>query len=155
MSLRQLDNRVGYHIGLVAHQIHNQYNQKLAEFELTVAQARVLYLLAYYGAQTQVELQKRLFVKGSTMNGVIDSLLKKDFIKKVNSDVDKRAKYIHLSSKGEAIEGELWEEMNHLESNLMIGFSDEEKALLLSWLKKVEGNIQCESLKKEDRREEE
>ncbi|OLS36097.1 MarR family transcriptional regulator [Alkalihalophilus pseudofirmus] len=144
MSTRQLENRIGYHIGILSHRIQNQYNLKLADHDLTVAQSRVLYLLVTYGSQTQVELQKKLYIKGSTMNGIIESLLKKDLIQRVTSEMDKRAKVVHISDEGKKIEAQLWEELNQLESSLMEGFDPEEKELLITWLKRIENNVQCE-----------
>ncbi|MDV2884257.1 MarR family transcriptional regulator [Alkalihalophilus pseudofirmus] len=144
MSTRQLENRIGYHIGILSHRIQNQYNLKLADYDLTVAQSRVLYLLVTYGSQTQVELQKKLYIKGSTMNGIIESLLKKDLIQRVTSEMDKRAKVVHISDEGKKIEAQLWEELNQLESSLMEGFDPEEKELLITWLKRIENNVQCE-----------
>ncbi|ADC51063.1 putative transcriptional regulator MarR family [Alkalihalophilus pseudofirmus OF4] len=144
MSTRQLENRIGYHIGILSHRIQNQYNLKLADYDLTVAQSRVLYLLVTYGSQTQVELQKKLYIKGSTMNGIIESLLKKDLIQRVTSEMDKRAKIVHISDEGKKIEAQLWEELNQLESSLMEGFDPEEKELLITWLKRIENNVQCE-----------
>ncbi|ERN54448.1 MarR family transcriptional regulator [Alkalihalophilus marmarensis] len=144
MSTRQLENRIGYHIGLLSHRIQNEYNLKLANYDLTVAQSRVLYLLVTYGSQTQVELQKKLYIKGSTMNGIVESLLKKDLIQRVISEVDKRAKVVHITEEGKKIEAKLWEELDHLENTLMRGFNSEEKELLITWLKRIENNIQCE-----------
>ncbi|MEC2070746.1 MarR family winged helix-turn-helix transcriptional regulator [Alkalihalophilus marmarensis] len=144
MSTRQLENRIGYHIGILSHRIQNQYNLKLADYDLTVAQSRVLYLLVTYGSQTQVELQKKLYIKGSTMNGIIESLLKKNLIQRVASEMDKRAKIVHISDEGKKIEAQLWEELNQLESSLMEGFNADEKELLITWLKRIENNVQCE-----------
>ncbi|WP_100372638.1 MarR family winged helix-turn-helix transcriptional regulator [Bacillus sp. FJAT-45037] len=144
MFERDVENRIGHHIALLSHRIQNRYNQKLAEFDLTAAQARVLYLLSHYGSQTQVNLQKRLYIKGSTMNGIIESLLKKKCIQKVNSIEDKRAKVIHLTQAGKQVEESLWKETDVFEHELMSRFTKEETALLLSWLRKIEDNLECE-----------
>ncbi|OIJ11570.1 MarR family transcriptional regulator [Anaerobacillus arseniciselenatis] len=138
---RNIDDRVGYHIGVAAHFLQNNYNQKLAEFALTVAQAKVLFMLINYGDQLQSELQSRLYVKGSTMNGIVDSLLKKDLIEKNDSETDRRTKIIVLTEKGKALEETLWLETEHMEKDLMKGFSDNEKNQLLTLLKRIKQNL--------------
>ena len=49
-----------------------------------------------------------------------------------------------ISKEGKKIEAKLWEELDHLENTLMGGFNSEEKELLITWLKRIENNIQCE-----------
>ena len=69
-----LDDKIEHQISMIAHLLYNQYNEKLAKYDLTVAQARVLSLLNQYGTQMQLQLQQRLYIKASTMNGIIESL---------------------------------------------------------------------------------
>ncbi|OIJ18105.1 MarR family transcriptional regulator [Anaerobacillus alkalidiazotrophicus] len=139
--IRNLDERVGYQIGVAAHLIQNTYNHKLSEYDLTVAQAKVLYMLVNYGEQLQSELQNRLFIKGSTMNGIIDSMLKKQLIEKNDSKTDRRSKIITLTEKGKILEEKLWLSTKAMEIELMKGFSNEEKQLLLAWLKRITENF--------------
>ena len=138
---RNMNDRVGYHIGVAAHFIQNNYNQKLAEFDLTVAQAKVLFMLVNYGDQLQSELQSRLYIKGSTMNGIVDSLLKKHLIEKMDSETDRRSKIILLTEKGKSLEETLWLETERMEEDLMKGFSHEEKHQLLTLLKRIKQNL--------------
>lgn len=139
--IRNMDERVGYHIGLAAHFLQNNYNQKLAEYELTVAQAKVLFMLVNYGDQLQSELQNRLYIKGSTMNGIIDSMLKKQLIEKKDSQNDRRSKLIILTEKGKLLEEKLWLETQDMDAELLKDFSHEEKLLLLAWLKRIKKNL--------------
>lgn len=139
--IRNMNERVGYHIGVAAHFLQNSYNQKLSEYDLTVAQAKVLYMLVNHGDQLQSELQNRLYIKGSTMNGIIESMLKKQLIDKEDSDIDRRSKLIILTEKGRTLEEKLWLGTQDMDEELMKGFSDEEKQLLLVWLKKIKKNL--------------
>lgn len=139
---RNIDERVGYHIGVAAHFIQNNYNQKLAEYELTVAQGKVLYMLVNFGDQLQAQLQQRLYIKASTMNGIIDSMLKKQLIEKNDSATDRRSKIISLTKKGRLLEDKLWLGSQHVEGEIIEGLSPEDKQLLLSLLKRVTKNLQ-------------
>ncbi|WP_280771353.1 MarR family winged helix-turn-helix transcriptional regulator [Salipaludibacillus daqingensis] len=138
----KIEKFVGYHMGNVTHFIHNHHNRNLSEYGVTRAQAKVLYLLNHYGDSLQSELQKRLFIQASTMNGIIESLLKSQLIKKTDSVLDRRTKVISLTDKGKQLEDRLWEEVKALDRNLMDGFSEEEQRLLISWLKKMQTNLE-------------
>ncbi|WP_096201712.1 MarR family winged helix-turn-helix transcriptional regulator [Bacillus sp. FJAT-45350] len=139
---RAIDNRVGYNIGIVGHLIQNLYNEKLSDHGLTVAQAKVIYLLNCHGTQLQVDLQKSLYIKASTMNGIIDSMLKKGLIEKQDNEIDRRSKTITLTEKGRKLEETLWIEMGHVEKKLTEGFTTEEQQVLIIWLKKLAHNLQ-------------
>ncbi|SRR5690625_168967 len=139
--MRNIEDKVGYQIGMVAHLLHNQYNERLAKYDLTVAQARVLYLLQEYGTQTQLELQQRLFIKASTMNGIIESLLNKRLIDKRENEQDKRSKIVSLTENGRKVDKQLWGELEEVESELFKSLSKEEAALMFQWLKKIKNNL--------------
>ncbi|KHF40419.1 MarR family winged helix-turn-helix transcriptional regulator [Halalkalibacter okhensis] len=134
---RNLEERIGYQIGVVAHLMQNQFNQKIAEYGVTNAQFKVLYLLAEHHELLQSALQNRLYIKASTMNGIIDSMLKNDLINKKESEQDRRSKIISLTEKGKVLEEKLWNEMGQMDARLMNHFSDEEKQLFFSFLRRV------------------
>jgi DNA-binding MarR family transcriptional regulator len=139
--IRNMDDRVGYHIGIVAHFLQNSYNLVLAEYELTIAQAKVLYMLVKFGDQLQLELQNRLYIKSSTMNGIIESMIKKQLINKKDNDSDRRSKIISLTEKGRVLEARLWLGTKDMDAVLLKGFTEAEKQLLLSSLKRIKHNL--------------
>lgn len=151
MGKRDIDKNVGYHIGIAGHLIQNRYNEKLAKADLTVAQSKVLYLLVEHGPQIQVELQNKLYIKGSTMNGLVETMEKKGFIERRASTSDKRSKVIHLTDKGREADQVFWEELLLLEKEFLEGFAEEEKALLIVWLKRIKDNLTIENkIERED-----
>ena len=139
--MRNMQEKLVYQVGMVAHLLENQYNDQLAVHGLTVAQSKVLFLLVENGPLSQVELQQYLYIKGSTMTGIIDSLLMKDLVEKSDSKVDKRSKIITINEKGRKLDQELWENLNVQENELMDGFSEEEAALFLKWLQRMKSNL--------------
>ncbi|UCZ53631.1 MarR family transcriptional regulator [Bacillus shivajii] len=142
MNKQDMEQMVGHHVSVVSHLLQNKYNQKLSEFHLTMAQARVLYILVQNGKMAQSEIQKQLLIKGSTMNGIIDTMLKRELIVKEDSQEDRRTKHISLTKKGEMLENKLWDAVGNLEEELVSGFAEEEQKLLLSWLKRLRSNIE-------------
>ena len=139
--VRNMQEKLVYQVGMVAHLLENQYNDQLAVHGLTVAQSKVLFLLVENGPLSQVELQQYLCIKGSTMTGIIDSLLMKDLVEKSDSKVDKRSKIITINEKGRKLDQDLWENLNVQENELMDGFSEEEAALFLKWLQRMKSNL--------------
>ena len=117
--MRNMQEKLVYQVGMVAHLLENQYNDQLAVHGLTVAQSKVLFLLVENGPLSQVELQQYLYIKGSTMTGIIDSLLMKDLVEKSDSKVDKRSKIITINEKGRKLDQDLWENLNVQENELM------------------------------------
>ncbi|SES36846.1 MarR family winged helix-turn-helix transcriptional regulator [Salipaludibacillus aurantiacus] len=150
---REMDEFVAYHMGLVTHFIHNTHSHKLSDYDVTRAQAKALYLLSRFGDLTQSELQKRLYIKASTMNGIVESMLKKDLIIRSLSQTDRRTKVISLTASGAELEEKLWLEIINLEKDLMEGFSKEEQSLIISWLKRMKTNLEEKSLKKSKEKE--
>ncbi|MFC0524244.1 MarR family winged helix-turn-helix transcriptional regulator [Pontibacillus salicampi] len=141
MTNKNINHVLGYHINVVSHFLQNKYNHKLAQYDMTSSQAKVLYFLADYGEQVQSELQDRLYIKGSSMNGLIESLLKKDLIARRPSEEDRRAKLVRLTDKGKALEADLWNVIEGLENQLAEGFEEEEVQVLISWLKRMKQNM--------------
>ncbi|MGM8215629.1 MarR family winged helix-turn-helix transcriptional regulator [Bacillaceae bacterium W0354] len=139
--MRNIEDRLGYQIGVVAHLLHNQFNEKLLKYDMTVAQARVLYLLVQSGPQIQGELQQKLYIKASTMNGIIESLLNKQLIEKRECLDDRRSKVINLTEKGNEVDQYLWDDMSETENKIFEGLSKEEIALMHQWLNKIKSNI--------------
>ncbi|BAB05883.1 MarR family transcriptional regulator [Halalkalibacterium halodurans] len=139
---KDFDDKVGYHISVAAHLMRNRHNDYLSTYGLTVAQTKVLSLLARKGDLSQGNLQKKLLIKGSTMNGIIESMLKRELIVKKDNARDKRQKVISLTEKGEELQAILWDNLLAFEEQLMEGFSQEEKQLFLVWIKKVIANLE-------------
>ncbi|KGX84021.1 MarR family winged helix-turn-helix transcriptional regulator [Pontibacillus marinus] len=139
---RNIENYLGYHINVVSHFIQNTYNQKLAEYDISMSQAKVLFFLADKGEQAQSVLQQRLYIKGSSMNGLIESLEKKELIQKRQSDEDRRTKLIQISEQGQELEKKLWVVIDHIEQELLTGFNQEEQQVIISWLKRMRENVQ-------------
>jgi DNA-binding MarR family transcriptional regulator len=141
MSDRQYSDSLGYNIHMVSHFIQNLYNEKLSEFDLTHSQAKVIYLLAKYGDQTQSDLQKKLHIKASSMNGIIDSLLKHERIQKKSCSTDKRSKWITLTDQGLELHDNIVRIIREIETNASQGLSEEEQKIMVSWLKKMQSNL--------------
>ncbi|UOQ91782.1 MarR family transcriptional regulator [Halobacillus shinanisalinarum] len=138
---REIQPLLGYNINVISHFIQNIYNEKLSEYGVTHSQAKVIYFLAKYGEQSQSELQKRLYIKASSMNGVVESLQKNECITKQACTEDKRAKVIKLTSKGVQLDKTVWNLVQEMEAEIGKGFTSEERQVIVSWLQKIQENL--------------
>ncbi|MBH0231581.1 MarR family winged helix-turn-helix transcriptional regulator [Halobacillus yeomjeoni] len=142
MEEQNFKSHLGYNIHMVSHFLQNAYNEKLGEYGLTHSQAKVIYYLANHGQQTQTDLQKKLHIKASSMNGVIDSLLKHERIKKRSSSKDKRSKEITLTPSGEDLYDRIVQIIQSMEEQLSYGLTEQEKEVMVATLKKMKDRMQ-------------
>ncbi|MCA1012918.1 MarR family winged helix-turn-helix transcriptional regulator [Halobacillus halophilus] len=138
---QDFSDSLGYNIHMVSHFMQNVYNEKLGEYDLTHSQARVIYFLATCGQQSQTALQKKLYIKASSMNGVIESLLKHGRIEKQTSPNDKRSNLITLTNQGRELHSTIQEIIRKIELQATEGLSEEEQTIMVTWLKKVQKNM--------------
>lgn len=138
---QQIDQSLGYNIHMVSHFLKNIYNEKLGEYGLTHSQAKVIYFLATSGEQSQTDLQNRLHIKASSMNGLIETLLKHDRIAKRPCQEDKRTKLVTLTDKGLELHDTILRIIEEIETEAAIGLSIEEQQVMISWLKKMQHNL--------------
>ncbi|WP_181350184.1 MarR family winged helix-turn-helix transcriptional regulator [Thalassobacillus sp. CUG 92003] len=138
---RNFQQKIGYNIHVISHFIQNIYNEKLAEYGLTMSQAKVIYFLAQSGEHTQTDLQNKLYIKPSSMNGILESLLKNALVEKRESPEDRRTKLIQLTEKGKNFDAHIWEVILGLEELIGEGFSTEEIQMLNAWLIKMKQNL--------------
>ncbi|GEN55082.1 MarR family winged helix-turn-helix transcriptional regulator [Halobacillus faecis] len=148
---RSIDQNLGYHINMVAHFLQNIYNQRLGEYGLTHSQAKVIYFLAKAGEQSQTELQKQLHIKASSMNGLIETLLKHERIRKRSCQKDKRTKLVTLTDKGLELHATILEIIADIEAEANQGLSKEEQQVMISWLKKMQANLKPKTSRSEDK----
>lgn len=141
MKDQKLNDSLGYNIHVVSHFIQNVYNQKLGEYDLTHSQAKVIYFLATCGQQTQTDLQNKLYIKPSSINGVIDSLLKHERIRKQPSPEDKRTKLITLTEDGEKLYDIILRIIRGIENDISQGLSEEEQNMMVSCLQRMQDNL--------------
>lgn len=144
MEESSLDSRVGYELSITAHLIQNTHNRSLQEHQLTRSQVKVLYLLRSFGIQTQSELQRQMHVQGSTMNGIIDSLSRKELIIKSESTIDRRRKLVELTPKGRELESAVIEATLQMERELTEGMSEAEIQHLLKIFRKMQQQLKGE-----------
>ncbi len=83
-----------------------QHSQSLkAKYGITAAQLQLLKLLEKQGDLTHSEISDRMYLRGSTVSGIIDRLEKRELVRRKRSRVDRRLVRVGLSEQGEQLLG--------------------------------------------------
>ena len=81
-----------------------QHSQSLkAKYGITAAQLQLLKLLEKTGDLTHSEISDRMYLRGSTVSGIIDRLEKRELVRRKRSRVDRRLVRVGLSEQGEQL----------------------------------------------------
>ena len=89
----------------------------------------------------QKNIEDHFTITRSTTSKVLSLMEQKGLIQKLAVAQDARLKRIVLTPKAWAIRDIMLEDRNQLEETLVRGFQTEEKATLLSYLRRMKGNI--------------
>ena len=84
------------------------------------------------------DIGKRLVLDNATLSGVLDRLAERGWIEKQTDLHDKRLLRIHLTDKAKAVQGELGEERDQANEEILHALSVEEKVLLKRLLRDVQ-----------------
>lgn len=136
------ENHVGYHIHHLTHDIVKILNKKFEKYGITYSQFNIIRILWEKEGQTQKEILENLSIKPSSLSGILDLLEKKELVKRIIDEKDARINRIYITEKGKNIKQLSIEIFNETDKILTQGFSDEEKSLLLLWLKRIKKNIE-------------
>ncbi|WP_128893856.1 MarR family winged helix-turn-helix transcriptional regulator [Longirhabdus pacifica] len=138
---QDLYEHIGWNSKRIAHLLTNLHNKKLEKHGVTIAQYRALYFLKETNGLSQSQLLDKLKVKPSTLTGIIEQLETKKFVYRKSCDKDARIKNLFLTPLGTNKIESLWNVLFNMEEQLTKGFTPEEKALMLSWQRKLIHNL--------------
>lgn len=137
------NNGLGPLLGHVAQLSKACMDNRVSRWGVTPVQAHVLLYLHCRGGQaSQRELTGLRRVKPSTMNGVLDRLEEKGFVRRSVSGSDARSRLITLTEKGAEQQALFRKSFLEVEQVMLRGFTDEEQALLPCLLERVIQNLE-------------
>ncbi len=81
-----------------------QHSQSLKQkYGITAAQLQLLKLLEKTGDLTHSEISDRMYLRGSTVSGIIDRLEKRSLVKRKRSRTDRRLVRVGLAAEGKSL----------------------------------------------------
>lgn len=77
--------------------------EHLREHEMTLNQYSILSIIQHSGACLSIQLAQTLKLKAASITYLVDSLEKRELVKRVENPEDRRSQYIHLTDAGREI----------------------------------------------------
>lgn len=109
---------------------HGIVKKKLMPYGLTNIQHVVLETLWLAEGLTAVEMGMILSIDKATLSGVLERMVEGGWIEKRPDEKDRRALRIYLTEKAQDMKGQLQEERQMANDELLSGFTLEERVLL-------------------------
>ena len=107
-----------------------------SSLHITQSQALCIQSIPYDGI-TQIELAQKIGIDVSTLSRNLDKLLSKEFIKKTQSDRDKRAYVIKLTKKGHQLYIMIHNQLNDFLKDIHTSLNLDEMNLINDLLNKI------------------
>lgn len=111
------------------------FNRIIEKSGLSGAEFMTLYCLEY-GARTQAEICKQLFMPKQTINSAVKSLSARGFVTLVSSEENAKIKILNRTEQGRAFSKTHVLVMDDVEDEMWQKFSDEEQNTLIELTKK-------------------
>lgn len=139
---RKPEKYIGYWLNKVERTMKNIHDKRFQEYGITLSQGSLLHQLWHKDGLTQTEMQENLKLRGASVSGLVDALLKKGLVVRKQDEEDARYKRLYLTEKGREIEDKTIGLMMELDEEITEGFSEEEKAMLICWMRKLYSNLE-------------
>lgn len=123
------------------HAQRGELRPSLNRLGLGTGQPRILGYLMRNGAASQKELADYSEVDPSAISRMLESMQKGGFITRKASENDKRSGIVDITELGRKAYAEWRNDCDIVEERMLKGFNDEEKAELMSLLKRVYTNL--------------
>ena len=123
------------------HAQRGELRPSLNRLGLGTGQPRILGYLVRNGAASQKELADYSEVDPSAISRMLESMQKGGFITRKASENDKRSGVVDITELGRKAYAEWRNDCDIVEERMLKGFNEEEKAELMSLLKRVYTNL--------------
>lgn len=140
--MRKQDH-IGPMIKTVSNFIEQQLTADAENLGLTSGQMHILHFICN-NAQTGVcqrKIEECFELSHATVAGIVARLESKGFVKSVSSETDKRYKAVFPTEKALECDAEMYKRIVNAENRFFEGFSEEEKAGLRSYLRRILVNL--------------
>ena len=115
-------------------------------YDVTPAQSHVLTYLSKHTDEdiTQRDLEHAMRLKPSTINGIVDRLLEKDYITRCPSPHDGRCRLLHLTDEGQEMVNSIRAALDQTDRAVLAGLTEQEQATLDGLLRRIIENLEIE-----------
>lgn len=138
-----MSEHVGMYFKKISEKLEKRANESAHKREFTFSQGKVLWYLHKHENEsvTLRDVEKFLDCSHATVSGLVSRLVEKGLLTIEQSETDRRAKVIKLTEKEWNNFRAMRAHRQQMEDLLLANFDEEERALLLSYLKRVYENV--------------
>jgi DNA-binding MarR family transcriptional regulator len=108
---------------------------------LSQAQSEIIYYLLQQDNQTQADLSRKLKVSAPTITKMVDVLIEKGFLTRIDDMLDARRKQVQLTPRGMQFQNEIAAAQRHVELTLRKDFSKDEIIMLQTYIARMTDNV--------------
>ena len=132
----------GHYIKMLHFLMDQRLNRELTEWDLTSAQGRIIgYLTHHSEAPCARDLEEFFGLSHPTVSGLLSRMEAKGFLEMRSDPSDRRIKRLFLMEKGYACSKQIRANILDNEARMVNGFSEEERELFLSFLRRATENM--------------
>ena len=135
--------RFGREVQHVANQFRRLGDENLQKEGITISQLRVIAYISHRGAVPvyQKELEEHFGIRRSSVTGLLQNMEKSGLLVRSGAPQDARVKLVALTEKSRELDEKLKSYIHGLESELMKGFTAEEKDAMRGFLLRMLENL--------------
>ncbi len=115
--------------------------QKTRNLHLQAGARRVLACLAIRDGVSQLDLIRQTHLKAPTISLIVQKMEQDGLITRKTDDLDMRLTRVYLTDAGSAVHAEIRNEIAVVEDEAMAGFTDEERDMFRSFIKRIYLNL--------------
>ena len=113
-----------------ADSINSRLNAHITSYNLTISQFGILEALYHIGSMCQKELSDKILKSTANITTVIDNLEKRNLVKRIRQEADRRYITVELTEKGKKLIQEIFpEHVKHINEEMAILSKDEKLKL--------------------------
>lgn len=132
---------IGRNISVINSYSTTNMDNRFAKFDINKTEATALLFVNDYDRSSQTYINSYFLLNKSSMTKVINRLVKKGYVTRIDNENDKREKLIGLTEKGALIIPKIKEELDDWNDYMIENLTTEEKEVFQSVLYKVAKHI--------------
>ena len=133
----------GFYFKCIQSAIEKNMNETLKVFDLTASQEKVLRFLRWTKLKrvSQKDIEEFYHISNPTVTGILNRLEQKGYIRRIQSQKDKRVHYIEATQKATEFQKVVNKNVREFESKISGNLTPEEQETLFVLLEKVAKNL--------------
>lgn len=139
--MTSIEETIGFRIAVLCRAHRNYGAMMLDPLGIYIGQELILAQLWREEGLNQSQLAKLVEVEVSTMTKTLQRLERYGLIERRQDTQDTRVWHVFLTEQGRALQPVLTAEWEKIEQHTLVGFSDDERALLCTFLDRIKQNL--------------